>query len=220
MFRTLPRPLRRFMDNCFVYVLADSTGVRYIGVSVNPEKRVRYHSYEAANKNNKSYNLRKSKWLRKIDFDFRHRVIFSGTETECYSKEIELIALALSKRKSLVNTSKGGDKPPRINELPNFEETRRKMAEKASMRKISIDTRKKMSDAHKANGKPYWLGDVSGYNNPRSRAVVQMDLEGNIIFIWATAKEACDALGVSKSGVTSVIKGYQYTCGGFRFDYF
>jgi hypothetical protein len=208
------------MGNCSVYVLSDNTGIRYVGVSVNPQRRIRYHVHEATNEKNKSYNLYKSRWLRSIDFDFRHRILFSGSEQDCYEKEVVLIDRLLKKGKQLVNTSKGGDKPPRINELPNFEDTRLKISAKASGRKISIETRKKMSESHKSNGKPMWLGDVSGYNNPRSRAVIQMDLDGNVLFIWATAKEACDALGVSKSAVTSAIKGYQRMCRGFRFDYF
>lgn len=207
------------MDKCFVYVLADSTGIRYIGVSINPDRRVKCHVYEATNEKNKSYNLRKSRWLRKIDFDFRHKVIFSGSEDECYSKEIDLITLASSKGKKLVNSSKGGDKPPRITELSNYKETVEKIRLKALGRIPSEETRRKMSESHKINPTT-WLGDVSGYNNPRSRAVVQMDMDGNVIFIWATAKEACDALELSRSAVTSVVKGHQRSTKGFKFDYF
>lgn len=207
------------MVDCFVYVLSDSTGIRYIGVSIEPEQRVKNHVYEATNKKNKSYNLRKSRWLRKIDFEFRHRIVFRGTEAECYAKEVELISLALSKGRRLVNTSKGGDKPPRIKDLHNYRETVEKIRLKAIGRVLSEETKNKMSESHKKKP-PTWVGDVSGYNNPRSRAVVQMNMNGGIVFIWATAKEACDALGVSKSAVTSVIKGYQLSTKGFKFDYF
>jgi len=207
------------MDNCFVYVLADATGIRYIGVSIEPEQRLKNHVYEAKNKNNKAYNIHKSRWLRKINFDFRHRIIFQGTETDCYSKEVELISLALLKGKRLVNTSKGGNRPPKITDLPNYSEIVEKIRAKSIGRIPSEETRRKMSEAHKINPTT-WLGDVSGYNNPRSRAVVQMDMDGNVVFIWATAKEACDALGFSKSAVTSVIKGYRGPVKGFKFDYF
>ena len=215
------------MDNCyihqrkhFVYVLADSTGIRYIGVTVNPPQRLKNHIYEAKNTFNKSYSLRKCKWLRSIDFNVRQRVIFFGTEEECYQKEFDLIDLAHQKGMDIVNLTVGGDRPPKITDLHNYEEVIEKIRSKAVGRVMSKETRKKMSESHKKNGRPLWLGDFSGYNNPRSRSVVQMDLDGNVIFIWATAKEACDALGVSKSGVTSAIKGYQSTCGGFMFDYF
>ena len=207
------------MDNCFVYVLADATGIRYIGVSIEPKQRVKNHVYEATNKNNKAYNIRKSRWLRKINFDFRHRIIFNGTETECYSKEVELISLALSKGKMLVNTSKGGNRPPKITDLPNYSEIVEKIRAKSIGRIPSEETRRKMSDAHKINPTT-WFGDVSGYNNPRSRAVVQMDMDGNVVFIWATSKEAADAIGVSKSTVTTVLKGHQGSTRGFKFDYF
>lgn len=208
------------MDNCSVYVIADSTGIRYIGVSTQPDQRIKNHVYEAKNPKNKSYNLRKSKWLRSIDFNFRHRIVFFGTEEKCYEMEINLISLAKSKNKDIVNLTVGGDRPPKITDLHNYEEVIEKIRSKSVGRVMSKETRKKMSESHKKNGRPLWLGDFSGYNNPRSRSVVQMDLDGNVIFIWATAKEACDALGVSKSGVTSAIKGYQSTCGGFMFDYF
>lgn len=208
------------MDNCSVYVIADSTGIRYIGVSTQPDQRIKNHVYEAKNPKNKSYNLRKSKWLRSIDFNFRHRIVFFGTEEKCYEMEVNLISLAKSKNKDIVNLTVGGDRPPKITDLHNYEEVIEKIRSKSVGRVMSKETRKKMSESHKKNGRPLWLGDFSGYNNPRSRSVVQMDLDGNVIFIWATAKEACDALGVSKSGVTSAIKGYQSTCGGFMFDYF
>ena len=207
------------MGNCFVYVLADPTGIRYIGVSIEPEQRLKNHVYEAKNKNNKSYNLRKSRWLRKINFDFRHRIVFQGSETECYLKEVDLISLALSKGKRLVNTSKGGDRPPKITDLHNYSEVVEKIRAKSIGRIPSEETRRRMSESHKISPTT-WFGDVSGYKNPRSRAVVQMDMDCKVVFIWATAKEACDALGVSKSAVTSVIKGYQGSTKGFKFDYF
>jgi len=200
-------------------VLADSTGIRYIGVTVNPSQRLKNHIYEAKITFNKSYSLRKCKWLRSIDFNVRQRVIFSGTEEECYQKEFDLMGLARQKGMDIVNLTVGGDRPPRITDLPNYEEIKEKIRSKAVGRVLSEETRRKMSDSHKGI-KPTWIGDVSGYNNPRSRAVVQMDMDGNIIFIWATAKEACDALGVSRSAVTSVIKGYQGSIRGFKFDYF
>ena len=215
------------MDNCyihqrqhFVYVLADSTGIRYIGVTVNPPQRLKNHIYEAKNTFNKSYSLRKCKWLRSIDFNVRQRVIFFGTEEECYQKEFDLIGLAHRKGMDIVNLTVGGDRPPRITDLPNYEEVREKIRSKAIGRVISKETRKKMSDAHKRKGKPTWFGDFSGYNNPRSRAVVQMDMDGNVVFIWATSKEAADAIGVSKSTVTTVLKGHQGSTRGFKFDYF
>lgn len=207
------------MDKCFVYVLCDCTGIRYIGVSINPNQRFKNHIYEARNKNNKSYNLRKSRWIRSIDFNFQHRIVFSGTEEECYNKEVELIKLALSKGKSLVNLTTGGDRPPRITTLPNYNEIREKIKKKAVGRIISSDTKRKMSES-RIGIKPHWVGDLSGYKNPRARSIVQKDLNDNVIFIWATAKEACDALGLSKASVTSACSGRQKTAGGYKFLYF
>jgi predicted GIY-YIG superfamily endonuclease len=206
------------MADCYVYVLSDNTGIRYIGVSVNPLDRIKNHIYESKNENNKCYNLRKSRWLRSIDFNFRSRIIFSGTEQECYQKEIELISLAKSKGINLVNTSEGGDKPPRISDLSNFAEIKNKIKAKAKGRIPSEETRKKMSIAHKAISNK--LKACSGYENPRARPVAQLDKDGKIVFIWACATEAVDALGLSRTSVSSVCGGYQKTAGGYRFTYF
>ncbi len=208
------------MDNCFVYILADATGIRYIGVSIDPEQRFKNHVYEATNKNNKSYNLRKSKWLRSIDFNFHHRIIFSGTEEDCYKKEVELIKIALDKNKKLVNLTRGGDSPPKITDLENYEEVREKIRSKAVGRKLSAETKKKMSDSHKKNGGPTWIGDVSGYKNPRARPVAQIDDNNNIIFVWSCGKEAIDALQLNKTDIANVCSGRQKTAKGYRFKYF
>lgn len=207
------------MVDCYVYVLADSTGIRYIGVSSNPEQRFKNHVYEAKNKNGKSYNLRKSNWLRSIDFNFKSRLVYKGTEEECYDVEVKLILMAIQKGKNIVNLTTGGDRPPRITELNNFEEIREKIKQKAIGRAISDSTRKKMSDSKK--GKPIkWIGDMSGIKNPRSRPVIQMDKNNNVMFIWPCAKDAVNFLGLSKTSVTSVCCGNQKTAGGFKFVYF
>jgi len=207
------------MADCFVYVLTDSSGIRYIGVSSNPVKRIKGHVYEAKNEKNKSYNLYKSRWLRSIDFNFESRIIFSGTEDECYQKEIQLISLARQKNRAIVNTSSGGDKPPRISELSNFDEIRKKISDKARGRIPSDETRSKMSIAHK-NGDYEHLKALAGYENPRARPVAQIDDSGRVVFIWACATEAVSALGLSRTSVTSVCAGYQKTTGGYRFTYF
>jgi len=206
------------MDNCFVYVLADDTGIRYIGVSIKPSKRIKNHIHEAKNAKNKSYNLRKSRWIRSVNFDFRSRIIYSGSQEDCYKLEIRLIKLAREKGKNIVNTSKGGDRPPKITDLNNFEEIRKKIKSKAIGRVVSSETKKKMSELRKGI-KPFWVGDMTGSNNPRSRPVVQTDLNNNIIFVWSCATEAIKVLGMGKTSITSVCKGHQKTANGFKFFY-
>jgi predicted GIY-YIG superfamily endonuclease len=206
------------MADCYVYVLSDDTGIRYIGVSVDPSNRIKNHIYESTNQKNKSYDLRKSRWLRSVDFKFRSRVIFSGTEEQCYQKEIDLIALSRQKGIRLVNSTSGGDKPPKISELANFDEIKNKIKQKAKGRKASEETKKRMSDAHK--GIPNKLKASPGYRNPRARPVAQLDQNDKVIFIWACATEAVDALGLSRTSVSSVCCGYQKTAGGYKFTYF
>lgn len=49
---------------------------------------------------------------------------------------------------------------------------------------------------------------------------VQMDLEGNIIKVWNSLKEASEALGLSKGNLTTTCKGRYKTCGGYKWSYY
>jgi group I intron endonuclease len=201
-------------DKCFVYVLysISECRIRYIGVSVNPSKRLYAHLYESKNTHT---HLAKSRWVNKHD-DISLKIIYYGNEQECYDIEVKLID-KYKKKYNLVNSSSGGDRPPKISELNKqlYDATIKKISESSKGRKASKETRSKMSESHKNIDKSHLIKLSKGKNNPRAYKVDQFDLDGNFIKTWDYAKQASLSLGLSKGSVTTCIKGYQKTSGGY-----
>lgn len=52
------------------------------------------------------------------------------------------------------------------------------------------------------------------------RKCVQMDLDGNLIKIWNSLKDACTSLGLSRGNLTSACQGKYQTCGGYKWKYY
>lgn len=49
---------------------------------------------------------------------------------------------------------------------------------------------------------------------------VQMDKEGNVIKVWDSMKDACDALGLHQGDLTNTCRGKYQTCGGYKWRYY
>lgn len=62
---------------------------------------------------------------------------------------------------------------------------------------------------------------IDPYKTNQSKPVQQLDLEGNLIRNWGSAKEAGEALGIAASGITACCKGYNkyITAGGYKWKY-
>lgn len=207
--------MQRYMDNSYyVYVLysVSQCRIRYIGVSLDPARRFYSHFYESKKTHT---HLAKSRWFRKHG-DISYKVIYTGSEEDCYDLEVELIK-KYKKKYNLVNSSSGGDRPMKISDLPkeSYERFIKKLSNIAKGRKPSDETRKKMSIAHKKKDHSYLMKYTKGSDNPRAYKVDQFDLEGNFIKTWDYAKQASLAMGLSKASVTSCILGYQKTSGGY-----
>lgn len=77
----------------------------YVGVSINPAKRLKEHFYTSKkqNKNNYFYNI-----LKKYPKNIIQTIIFQGEESQCYLLENELRPY----KNIGWNSNIGGDKPP------------------------------------------------------------------------------------------------------------
>lgn len=49
---------------------------------------------------------------------------------------------------------------------------------------------------------------------------IQIDLQGNLIKVWGSMKEACDALGLHRGDLTNTCRGKNKTCGGYKWRYY
>lgn len=203
---------------CCLYCLYDKKDckIRYIGVSIEPEQRFKNHQYESKNPNTK--NLGKSKWLRTVN-ELCYKILFWGTEEDCYQKEIEIITKHKKKR-NLVNGTIGGDRPPKLNQLDEelYKQTVLKISEKCKDRKYSIETRQKMSDSQKKVSREYLKVYHKGKNNPRAFKVAQYDLEKNLIKVWDYAKQAINELNLDSTSISNCLSGRQKTAGGFIWE--
>lgn len=56
-------------------------------------------------------------------------------------------------------------------------------------------------------------------NVTRMRAVVQLDLQGNLVKVWDSGKGASDATSVHKISILACCRGRQKTAGGYRWVY-
>lgn len=204
-------------DVCYIYALYSKSEcvVRYIGVSINPEKRFKAHKYSSLNKKGKEYDIYKNRWLRSTN-DVCIKILFKGTSKECYILEEELICKYKESRK-LVNSTLGGDKPPKLSDLDDdkYKETIEKIRTKALGRVISLESRKKMSESHKKRKSKHLFSYNKGKDNPRARKVYQYSLSGELIKVWDYANQAVLELELNRTAITDCIKGRQKTAGGF-----
>jgi predicted GIY-YIG superfamily endonuclease len=209
------------MEVFYVYVLykIGDTNIRYIGVTNNPNKRLKTHISESFNKKGKEYHLAKSNWIRKHK-DIGMRVIFSSSKEECYNKEIYYIKMAKAKNKNILNLTNGGDSPIPINQLSNFEEIREKIKNKSLGRKVSKETKLKMSISSKLSNKQHLKMFHKGIENPRAFKIKQCDLFGNILKIWDYTKLAGSELNINSCSIYACIKNNQKTAGGFKWEKF
>lgn len=94
---------------CYVYCLYDKAEckVRYIGVTLNPKKRFTAHKYSNNVDSLKKYH--KTKWVAKCK-ELGMKILFVGSEKDCYALEVELIAKYKNKKR-LTNMSSGGETP-------------------------------------------------------------------------------------------------------------
>lgn len=81
---------------------------------------------------------------------------------------------------------------------------------------------KKAVEAKK--GKPAWnkgikMPQLSGENHSRSRAIKQIDKEGNIIKIWVNTSFAAYSLNTSRTNITNCLSGRSSSAAGFKWEY-
>lgn len=128
------------------------------------------------------------------------------------------------------------------------EETRQKLSEAAKNRPhMSEDTRKKISDSlsgeNNYNYKKHLSEDIkrkisegmrgkfvgeknpmygkSGKDSPTAKSVEQYDLDGNLIRVWGSARQAAKELGIPNQNISSCCsyKDKRITAGGFKWRY-
>ncbi len=89
----------------------------------------------------------------------------------------------------------------------NSDEGKRRQSQKAKALWKDPTYRQTMHDA------------MSGDNNPSARGIAQYNLDGTLIAIYSTCKEGAEAVGVSRSSISSCARGRQKKAGGYIWKY-
>lgn len=64
-----------------------------------------------------------------------------------------------------------------------------------------------------------WMYQRNLELHPRARKVGQYDMNGILIQVWLTAKEAEQKTGIKRSGICQCCKGYRNSAGGYKWKY-
>jgi hypothetical protein len=86
------------------------------------------------------------------------------------------------------------------------------------MPKHSEETKNKMSASAK-KGENHYMKKKMGINNPRSRKIVQKNLEGEIIKMWDSISDIKREMGFTPSNICRCCQGSVKRIGGFKWEY-
>jgi group I intron endonuclease len=155
----------------YIYGLFDESGIRYIGIAVNPRHRLKHH----LNPNNRTSRSHRHNWLNAMSAAGKTPtmlILEECAESQRESRERAWIAVGRSLGWNLTNTTDGGDgtvgntwteeRRRYMSELfknRSFsEQTREKISKAASGRKLSESHRRKLSEAKKGKSASWNLG--------------------------------------------------------------
>jgi len=169
--------------------------------------------------------------------NFMIEILWDGecTQEELDEKEIFFIKFLNTLSPSGYNLQEGGGggKPS--------EETRKKISETRKGTKVSEETRAKLSEARKGEknynfgkkaseklrakiseamkGKKKTEEAIAKRSQAISKSVKQLSLDGDLIAVFDSMKQAGETLGIFKQGISLCCKGKQKTSGGFFWKY-
>lgn len=75
------------------------------------------------------------------------------------------------------------------------------------------------SHSFKELGETHWLTGKTGKNNPYSKSVEQLDLEGNVINTFSSVQDITRKLGFGQGNISAVCRGERKTANGCKWRY-
>lgn len=224
-----------------VYCHTSPNNKRYVGISINPEKR--WANGEGYIKNYQFYpDIQKYGWN-----NFKHEILYENLSIE-EAKEKER---TLIKEWDLMNPlygynlTEGGDgafseysrylmsksRKGNVNSKGQIHtpENRKQISESlkkyyaAHPKKDVLDLnnpeiqaiiKRREEQAHINRSKA-----ISGANNPSAKAIIQYDLEGHVLNTFPYATMAAKQFNIDLSGIIKCCRGKSKTAGGYRWSY-
>ena len=200
-------------------------GKRYIGITSQANVKTRWHSGYGYKQQRRFYSA-----IKHYGWDgFEHEVLIEGlTKEEAEAKEVELIAKFNTTAPEYgYNMENGGH----VNKYT--EEQRKQMSLAHIGKKASNETRKRISESHKGLSAAWLTGrkaskttrekmsaSKNGTGNPRARAVIQLDMDGNVLNRFETMNDAARFINQrSTSHISRCCAGLRNKAYGFRWAY-
>lgn len=200
-------------------------GKKYVGITSQKSGKRRWHNGEGYKKQRRFYSA-----ITCYGWDgFTHEILFSGlTKEQAEEKEEQLIKLFRSNELEHGYNIENGGKTHRMSEAQ-----KQRLREVQTGRKLTEETKRKISESHKGLS-PSWLTgrtataetrakmsvSRSGKRNGRARSVLQFSFDGILIEVYATLKDAANAVNVKSSAhISQCCSGERNCAYGFCWAY-
>ena len=199
---------------CGIYMITNKVnGKIYIGQAVDIETRWGEHKRELRSNYHYSKHLQKA-WNKYGEDNFEFTIICECDENQLNTMEEYYIfeLMTYDKRVGYNKTYGGGSGRP-------TEETKQKLSKSLKIAMSSPEVRKKISENHadvKGGNNPNY--GKRGSENPNSIPVVQLTLDGKLVNVYASAKDAKRS-GFTDSSVSRCCRGIYKTFYGYRWMY-
>ena len=192
-------------DEVFIYLLELENDKIYIGKTINPSNRFSSHK--------KSKNIIYSTIIDTVpNFEWKYWEKFYIELFKTWDFELD-------------NKNKGGGGPSKGRYLRNKDQKWKDNLSKAHKGKIfTNETRLKMSNSHlnkpsPFKGKNHTTQTCEIIKNSLSKSVIQYDVNGNLLNIFSSIKEASLKTNTNKTSISGACLGKYKKVGGYIWKY-
>lgn len=190
-------------------------GKVYIGKSYNIEKRFYEHKRRLINNTHDNVYLQRS-WNKYGEDQFSFTIIEECEESILNEKEIYYIDILNSNNLNYgYNLTNGGDG---ATGYKHTLETRKKLSEMQSGRKLSDEHKEKIRSAH-IGKKPKNINILLERNIEYSKPIVQINIIDQSVVFWASIQECARDTEIFATNIVKCLKGAYKTCGNSIFLY-
>jgi group I intron endonuclease len=223
------------MENIFIYVLIDpsSNQIRYVGKTTDIKRRLRRHINERF-----IHDSHKDRWVRKLlENNLRPEIeiVDEVSKTDWVFWEKFYISYFKFIGCNLTNGTKGGDEPPSTKGRKHTLESRLKMSNTKRGKPIPwLNNGEKRTKKHIENLSKSCKGRISPNKGKKysdefkkklsdsstvKRKVKQINLDGEVIKIWDSIKDAQKYLQIKHISEVCKKKKHYKTAGGYVWEY-